>query len=85
MKLILDKDEKMDNVLNNIASIVDGKWYYIPGWFEKTENGELQFHHMEKLPEELTNKVAEIRESQKKPEKEILSVPLTKKESKNGN
>lgn len=30
-----------------------GKYYYIPGWFEKMENGDYNFHHFEKLPDEL--------------------------------
>ena len=82
MKLLLEQDEKMENVLNNISNVIDGKWFYIPGWFEKHEDGTFQFHHVNNLPTELTTKLEEIKEHQEKEvQKEEELKSLTKKES----
>jgi hypothetical protein len=64
MRLLLEENEKMENVLNSIAHNIEGRWYYIPGWFEKKENGEIQFHGMEKLPKELETTLQKIKKQQ---------------------
>ena len=68
MKVIVTKEDKMSEVLESISSVVDAKFYYIPGWFEKDDNGDFQFHHMNNLPEELTKAVKELQQPPKKEE-----------------
>lgn len=65
MRLLLNKDESMENVIYSIANRIDDEWFYIPGWFQKHENGEIEFHNIHNLPEELTKKLEEIQEAQK--------------------
>lgn len=62
MKIIAEKNEKLSVVLESVSSIVNDKYYYIPGWFEKTKDGNYIFHHMNKLPKELTDFIKEQRE-----------------------
>lgn len=82
MRLLLEKDEAMVNVLGGTANVVDGKWFYIPGWFEKHENGDVEFHHMNSLPEELTNRLIQIREEQQKAMEEAAAQqPVTEAEA----
>lgn len=64
MKVIITETDTLQEVANNIGSVVNGKFFYIPGWFEKDENGDFIFHHMSKLPLELVNAVKEIQEAQ---------------------
>jgi len=69
MKVIAEKNEKLDVLLGSIASIVDEKYFYIPGWFEKTPEGNFQFHHMNNLPKHLIELVEEKNEKQSKTNK----------------
>lgn len=68
MKIILEKGEILLNILQNMGSKVvteKKEYFYIPGWFEKLENDELQFHFMEKLPKDLMDAI-EIQRNPKK-------------------
>lgn len=80
MRLLLEQDEKMVNVLGSVSNIVDGKWFYIPGWFEKHEDGSVEFHHINKLPDELTNRLNQIREEQQKAMDELATQPVVEEE-----
>lgn len=83
MRLLLEQDEKMVNVLGSVSNMVDGKWFYIPGWFEKHENGDVEFHHMNTLPTELTNRLQQIRKEQEKAaETAITEAPAPKRGSR---
>ena len=66
MKVIVTKEDKMSEVLGSISSVVSDKFYYIPGWFERDDNGDFQFHHMNNLPEELKQAVEELQQPSKK-------------------
>jgi hypothetical protein len=57
----LKKTIPLDKVLEQTASIVDDKYYYLPCWFEKTEDG-FAMHHMENLPEELVKAIQGMRD-----------------------
>jgi len=68
MRVIVGKNDNFSEVVESLSSIVDGKFYYIPGWFQKDENGDFQFHHMNNLPEELKQSVEKLK-NPKKPKK----------------
>lgn len=60
MKVIATKDEPLMSVVESIGSVVHNKYYYIPGWWEKLDNGDMLFHHLNKLPKELTDAVTAL-------------------------
>lgn len=69
MRIIIEKNEELLSVLNNMGTkvVTETKEYcYIPGWFEVLEDGELQFHFMEKLPKDLMDAVETKRNPKKK-------------------
>ena len=61
MIVTTEKDEKLATILESISSVVGDKYYYIPGWFEITKGDRFIFHHMNKLPKELTDLVEKTR------------------------
>ena len=65
MKVIIEKSDTVDTVLGSLSSLVGEKYFYLPGWFEKTPEGDFIFHHMNKLPKELVDLVEEQRETPK--------------------
>ena len=69
MKVIAEKNEKLDTVLASLSSVVEGKYFYLPGWFEKLPDDSFQFHHMNNLPKELVDIVEKTREEQPKKSK----------------
>lgn len=71
MKIIIEKNEKLLNILESMGSKVntkDSEYLFIPGWFKKLKDGELQFYFMEKLPKDLIDAV-EIQRNPKKDKK----------------
>jgi len=68
MKIIITEEDTVKSVAESVGSVVNGKYFYIPGWFEKLENGDFQFHHMTKLPKELVDVLQEQR-GEEKPKK----------------
>lgn len=61
IKVIIPKETTLDETFEGLSSKVNDKFYYIPGWFEKLENGDFQFHNMNNLPKELIEAVEKIR------------------------
>lgn len=58
-KLLLT--EEMEQFLN-MGSVIDGKYYFLPFWFEKTdEKGIYIEHSLEKLPEKLKKQIINLR------------------------
>lgn len=61
-------EQKFKDVLQQNASIVDGKYYYLPFWFEKVDNNnnigssDFKLHHLENIPDELKETVLKLRE-----------------------
>lgn len=70
MKVIIEKSDKLDTIIDSVGSKVvteNSEYFYIPAWFEKTPKGDFIFHHMNKLPKDLIDKV----EEQKNPKTDI--------------
>ena len=62
----------LKDALNNHATMIDGKYFYLPVWFEKIENSnEYIMHHMENIPIELSSRIRSMREHVKPSKKEI--------------
>ena len=57
MKVITNKNLSIEYVLKDIGTCVNGKYYYIPGWWEKNHRNQLIFHHFENLPNELKDEL----------------------------
>lgn len=53
-------DKPLSKFLEENASKVNEKYYFLPYWFEKTKDG-FKLHHLEKLPEELKDAVKKLR------------------------
>lgn len=67
MKIIITKEDTLEHVATSVGNMVENKYYYIPGWFEKLEDGSMQFHHMNNLPKELTDTLTALRKETKEP------------------
>lgn len=61
MKAIVSESKTLMEALESMGSNVEGKYYYLPYWFEKTEGG-LMIHTFEKLPEELKQEIERLRQ-----------------------
>lgn len=53
MRILISKEDSLQHVLESMGNMVAGKYFFLPGWWEKLENGEMQFHHSSNLPKEL--------------------------------
>lgn len=47
--------------LDGFATIVGDKYYFIPFWFEKSDDGNWKIHKLDHLPENLKSLIKEIR------------------------
>ncbi len=53
MKFKAKLPDEMITFLEQSASIVDEKYFFLPFWFEKLEDGMFEMHHLDKLPPDL--------------------------------
>lgn len=58
-KFILSVEQEA--FLDGFANIVDDKYYFIPFWFEKLDDGNWKIHKLGNLPENLKSLIKEIR------------------------
>jgi hypothetical protein len=66
MKVKINSLNYLKDTIEENASVIDNKFYYLPFWFEKIENSnEYIMHRMEKLPIELSSRIRSMRESVK--------------------
>lgn len=57
-------EQPLKNVLQQHATIIDDKYYFLPLWFEKVENSnDFIVHHMEKLPKDLRSVIEKKKSS----------------------
>jgi hypothetical protein len=63
MKLLITKEITLEKLLIQTAAKVDN-FYYLPFWFEITDN-EIFMHHIESIPEELKEGILKNRENKK--------------------
>jgi outer membrane translocation and assembly module TamA len=63
MKAIVTKGMQIGELLENSASVLNQKYYVLPYWFEKTENGNFIMHFNNELPKEITENVVTLEES----------------------
>ena len=61
MKIIAKPETSLKDILESNATKVDGKFFYIPGWWELTKRGNYVYHHFNNLPDELTKTIETMR------------------------
>ena len=65
MKIRVSKRKTINTLLKTIASKVDEKYYFLPFWFERENNGDFVMHHLEELPNNLKSELIKPRNKQK--------------------
>ena len=61
MRVKTTRRRTIGTLLERTGSAVDNKYYYLPYWFEKTDDNCFIMHSMEELPKELINLIKERR------------------------
>lgn len=63
MKVKVKGSSYLKDILNNNATTIDNKYFYLPVWFEKIiGTNEFIVHYTEKMPKELVTAIKNIRE-----------------------
>lgn len=60
--MIIPKETSIKDILESTATAVNDRYFYLPGWFEKLEEGDYRFRMFNDLPNELKETIKKIRD-----------------------